>query len=1451
MRKKCKFPLLLGCACAAIACGVGSSLVTADAENAMRATSDLFISEKVTTQTAYMPQESNYEGTGVLLQTEKRNVEIMMKDVFCGEFSLLCEPILFKGLSTLKAMTITFTDVATEQAFDLNVTFGDTAQFSVSRNEWEAGIVYVNNTTFSQTSIANQSGVYTEYSSFLLPISFQPETMCATVGTGSNKLLVWDLCAPENDGRYVGETLAPFSTYTVSYTLTDFLGASSGLVVYSLNGYALNEVILTETGAGAPVIGTTINEKGLLGQTYRLPKAYASDVKDGLIADVGLELFAPDGSAVSVKDDAFIPKQAGRYTASYTAVNSFGKMTKTEREIEVLPTMPPCTYEFTETNEIVERAWVGESLHVPHVTARGGLSIRGEETVKVTVQRNGVAQVWATKRNSGFSYPLQYAGNYTIIYHLPDEELTYDVEVLNRTENVYFDYAFSSAYSTGDYVDLSTGKLRVDNQITPFDVVVTYPNGNKYKNQQFVLSEIGRYAVTVISRQDKTKQATYTFDVISRIQDLFAENQNVEVSYGKSIVTQRAGIRLQGKTDGAVIKYKNTIDLDRYVNQTADCGFSLFGETKLAVAESATPLIELTVDPHAYGLKSTKKIYVELTDVYDKNNKITICLDSCGSNAWTYVRAQATGQGLIGLDVAYNDTFTLRTDNWGTGASHTFSGKTAGSYSAKDSRVALYYDAQEKQLLLGRSGHSDDHRCRLIADFDNPQLCSGNVWNGFSSNEVELSVRFSQMDSATNCTVYAVDGIDCSQEYTEYGTPQILVESEELNALQGNALSLPSVRAIDSNGALIRDVTCSVVYVADNGKEYDVGVQDGKFVAAYAGKYILRYYATDVFGNTACKEINAYVHETYAALGVDLLVSDEDKTAKTGDTVYVYEPTATDTYNALGNVSYQVEVTYGGVRVELTDDAFVPLQAGSYKVSYTFTDEAGRVASTYYEIQVELVEELVVLSTTPVYLGMVEGNTYALSDVYVIDYTASEPKRTKADVYVNGEKYTQPTYTPTVSAVEAADIEEIVKYVTIEYKHEGENIEGLSYTVPVRNLYKKVKHQVGMMFVETEAFQIDRYFLVGSDSSLKLGTVLEMTTVAKQDAKIRFIQALPSSNLQLSFDVMRSNADEENAKNVKAFHIELTDALDISKTVKLSFVKETGGTAFYVNGTKTEGSFTGSLDGKSQSAFNIQFNNALRNVADVTLDAAISTIESYADGRKFSGFSDKVYVAFEIEQEETSQPAAFRLLNIHGQNFSNAVIDDTIAPQISVNASFKSQYVLGEEVETPIAEATDVLSNISELTVTVTSNGKVLRDKNGVLLEKVSATQSYVFIMENIGEYRLTYEAKDARGGVASPRVYKIRVATEQKPVMTIDGNVPTSGKVGEEILLPKMQVDFAEENEENLAYAIYIDPENRYQYLYENKFTPTIAGTYYIRYFALDADGNYVMQEYVLKVIK
>lgn len=1452
MRKK-KLSILLGL-CASFVVAGGSFLATTDAQAAtlVRATSDLFLSSDVKSQSVYTPTETEYDAAGLYLRATEKNSVVTMKDELAGEFSLLCEPIISAGLSTVKSMSITFADVATKQSFDLQMEFGHTTQLSVEINGKQAGIVYVNGNQLGQTGIANTSGTYTDYASPLLPLGFNPETMQVCVGNGVDERVVWDLSKPKNDGYYIGETLDSFSTYTVTYTISNFVGEESGLVVYELNGYALDNLLFSEDNSAAPVIYTKAERLGLIGEKYKLPQALAYDVNDGLLSEVKAQVYAPDNTVVTLKNDYFTPRTEGTYFVRYTAENSFGKETVKELAIEVLAETPAYVFEFTEEAEIPETAWVGESLYVPHMTVRGGLTVNNVDTVKATVKCNNVALISATKRNSGFSYFLPQKGEYKIVYHLPSGDETYTVQVRERSENVYFDYAFASSYSVGEYIDVSTGKLYIEDVEQAFNVIVAYPDGNKYSNKKFVCDTAGKYELTVVSAADATKKTTRTFIVASRAQDIFVETENVSVGFGKSKVTQRDGVVLTTKESGASVWCKQTIDLTTYVNQSTEAsnGLTVFGETKVALAENAKPLLDFSVEPYAYGVAATKQLYITLTDINDSNNKIRILLDRNNSTLYTYIRAAATGQEFVGVNDV-NGEYVLQKNNYGRGVFNSFVGKTnTVSHHLSNNRVALYYDYTEKQLLVGGLSST---KCSIVADFDNPLMCGGETWAGFSTGEVQLSIEFLNIIGPDlSCTVYAVDGKACTQEYTKYGKPEINVKTSFIEGLKGNYVTLPEVEALDTLGAPVRTLITKVVYLAENGKEYDINVRDGKFVTDYVGEYAIRFNAIDVFGNEAVKEVRVNVYDTFEALYAEVQAPEEYKTAKTGDNVMLLDAEEVDVYNALGEVKASVAVTFDGKEVDLDEGVFVPKKAGTYTVTYTFTDGVGRTATTSYEVEVELVEELVVLSGVPVYVGMVEGYTYTLQDVYVIDYAAESPTETKADVYINGEKYTQSTYQPQKSEVEQADVEEIVKYVTIEYKYDGRPIDGLSYTLPVRNLYKKVKQTVGMMEVETEVFQINRYFLAGTGVRLALGTTaLDITTLADEDAKAQFIQPIAADNFSISFDVpTRDKNYTVQDNNVKAFHINLVDSADVSKSVRISFVKETAGTVLYVNGEKMNANFMGSLDGTSQNVFNISLNAVSYELKDVVSGATLANFKTYTDGRRFSGFSKMLYVSCEVERESAEKGATMKLLSLNGQNFSSAVYKDEVAPTIAVKTDFESLYVVGDEVQSPTATATDVLNDISELTVTVTCNGSVIKDKNGLDLNKVSAKVVYDIPLSNVGEYKFNYEATDAQGSTVNV-VYTIRVAVNDKPVLTLSGNVPTSGKVGQEITLPTFTVQYTVESENNMAYAMYIDSSNRYQYLDGNTFTPTAAGRYIVRYYALDLFGNYTLQEYEINVTK
>ncbi|MBQ7369141.1 MAG: hypothetical protein IJW60_05495 [Clostridia bacterium] len=1462
MRKISKLTIAALCSLGFALGGVATQNVSAaDAERKF-AVSELFLSENAKIQSGYAPEESNIAQTAVFFGIDARNTQVALTNVQAGEFSLLCEPILSSATSTLRAMSLTFTDIETEEYFDVYVSFGETANVRVIMDDVQAGISYQKNAAVSMTGIANSAGIYTQYDSMLLPITFAPDTMQVRVGEGANEKLVWDLSQKVNDNREVGETRKGFEKYSVHFTMHDFVGDSSGLAVYSLNGYSLGKIVVENEDAGEPRLTANITQKGIKGKTYRLPDVQAYDLVDGAIEEVQTRVFAPDGSSVVTDGKSFQPKTAGTYTVKYTAQNSFGNVGEKTYAIEIVETMPAYTYEFTETEHFPAVASAGENVYIPEMKIFGGLTIGYETVATVTIKRNNVSQVAAMNRESGFTYTFPKSGDYEIIYKLPQEELVFEVRVAEGETAVALNVELSKSYVRNTFIDLSPAKLSVDGVLTDFDLVVTDPAGNRFTNKQFICSEVGLYKLTAQSKTDAARKITYTFTVANKVQDLFGGNEDIISEYGKGMTTQANGVLAYTKAVGSVIKYQQTIDLTKYVNQVApatgtevnskyavNAFAQKYGDNKVGISETATPLIDFSVQPYAYDKMAMTGVNIVLTDVNEPSNKMTVkVINLMNSKTQAYIRAAAGTQASAGLHPgANNKDNTFYVENWGYIISHTFTGSfgTGTGFDMAKNRIQLFYDYEEKRLLVGEAGKNG--MC-LIVDFDDPRLCGGEIWDGFSTGEVELSIELSGMTyDKAGIAIYSVDGTDLSRETISYKTPNILVNAEYFEGLQGKTFPIPAVSAYDSGGATIANVKTQVVYAAENGKEYDINVKDGAFKTARAGKYYIRYFAMDKYGNEGMREIPVTVHETYADFTVSADIPDNYKSGKTGSQIALFPAENMTTANALAGETVAVEVKRGDENVAATENAFTPQKEGTYTVKYTFSDGVGRTATVTYQVEVAVETELVIYGALPTYRGFIEGNTYELYDVYVIDYAGGFSEPVKADVYIGGEKCEEGEYTPTVSAIEGENATEEIRYVTIEYKYGDKVI--ASYELPIRNVYKEKTVYIGATAFSSKSFEVGRYFYATGGVDITVADAVSMT--ATSDVAIAdFLQPLASNGLNFVFDITGKNETYTPIdSNVESVWVYITDAQDKDKEILLTFITENGETKLYVNGAAATDAPSGALNGTSPDKFDITYNNVAHSLINTKDGKALTTVKTYANGEKFTGFGSQVYLRFIIERTDSTKSATVNVFGINGQNFSNVFEDDQVAPVIKVSGALEMSYPSGSTMTVPTATAYDVLSNVKEITVTVKLNGVPVQDVNGKTLENVPANVAYEVVLSSVGQYVIAYNAKDSRGATSVSTDFVVRSVVSQKPVITVSAELPTTVKVGTEVRLPTFTVTYLEGNEANLDYGVYITPSNQYQYLTESKFTPDKVGTYKIRYFALDAYGNYEIWEQTLEV--
>ena len=1451
------------------------------------AVSELFMPSDMKLTAATVAEGGESEEPGLLITSSSTDSYIQLKPSIMGEIAFTAEPIIKENSPTVKTMKITITDEDSGEYFNVIVNYGSVTSVSVEIDGEQAGLVYVSSKLKQLTNLANLSGTYTQYSSLMAPISFNSENMGVYVGEGSNAVLVWDMSKSQIDGRTVSKAYSGFESYTVKIAYTSFVGESASMLFYSLNGRALDKIVLDQ--AFAPQFISKFTTKGLVNSKYVIPTATVFDLYDGKLSSASVAVTykgtdkVPAAEAVTVSNGTFTPTKAGNYAVTYSATNSHQVTGSKDYTVEVLESMPEYTTKME--SDFPETAEVNDVVRIPQMTLYGGLLLSGEEIATVSVKRNGISQSNYQNVKSGFDFVCEKQGNYEFIYSAGDQTETYKLRVTASDQTVEFGYKFDTAYDIDTYIDLTEYKLLVNGQEVEYTVTITYPDDKVYSDRRFILSQTGAYKITIASI-DGSKALTFNFSVFEQAKDLFSCNADgATVSYGTSSFTGRTGVYVNTKQSSTEIIYNQPIDISRYVNQTKEAVRNnekqiVCGEDKVYIADDAIPLLEMSIEPNKYNSQVMRTFSVIITDAEDPTNSITVFVDSMNSNTWSYVRAKAGTQGYAGWLQNVQSGSKLYTEDHGFLLACSVAGQVNSSFTAEQSRLALYYDNEQKQILTYYGydqNKSGQYNC-IIADFDNQELSNGLSWGGFTSDKVYLKIVLGTIKSGNGgCHIYAVDGVSLTAEDLTYGAPRINVDMPELNGeeinligLKNQTFTIPTATAVDQKSDSVAVKTA--VYFNNGQNKFNVSVTDGRFVPVRAGVYTIEYTAIDKFKNVATKTVEVSVSETYADMLVSAKeqVADAYKTGKTGSIVTLMSNDNLKVENSIGLYTISASVTLGTEAVKVTDGAFVPQKQGTYKVTYAVTDSVGRVNDQFeYEVVVELEQDPVIVSAIPEYVGFIRGNTYDIYDVFVVDYTQADLSEKKAEIYIKeGQSdfalYTAKTYQPAKIAEEAKDIEEVLEYVTIEYRYNGQAIEGLTYQIPVRNPYKtytdgywakpdKDHPNFWWKEIDVTRFELGRYFLTDQNYDISFGTSIRFTANEQAEAvsTIRFIESLEPSQLLLGFKAL----GEAGQTNVKSLTVTLTDAADSSKTVQIKIVYENEQTKLYIGDTLTSGGFYGTLDNSTSDAFSFIFKNDEAALYDVKNERNTGLIEKFADGSAFSGFGDKVYVSYQVEKQDPTKSAGVEITNIGGQGFYSGLSDDETSPKLTINGKLGGNYEYQSTITIPSASATDVLSDVdqSSLTVSVkrvTADGEVVvSDINGTPLDKVSSAIEYTVKLDQTGAYKVYYAVKDVRSGAPVEETMSFTVVIKANPVITLNGSMPTTVKVNSTVKIPNYSVKFAQESEENTHYVIYVAPSDRHQYVSENTFVATEIGTYTVRIFALDVSGCYTLNEYQIKV--
>ncbi len=159
-------------------------------------------------------------------------------------------------------------------------------------------------------------------------------------------------------------------------------------------------------------------------------------------------------------------------------------------------------------------------------------------------------------------------------------------------------------------------------------------------------------------------------------------------------------------------------------------------------------------------------------------------------------------------------------------------------------------------------------------------------------------------------------------------------------AYVNDKITLPTATALSGSSSIDYKVSVTL-----DGTQIEV--ENGAFKLTEMGEYVVVYYATDEYGQTASLKriINCVEDTEKPVISVDFTVT----TLEVGQELVL--PTATVTDNADENLTAKIEVFKDGELV--AEASFVPTSSGIYAIKYTATDSAGNENFVTFEVLVK------------------------------------------------------------------------------------------------------------------------------------------------------------------------------------------------------------------------------------------------------------------------------------------------------------------------------------------------------------------------------------------------------------------------------------------------------------------------------------------------------------------
>ena len=766
-------------------------------------------------------------------------------------------------------------------------------------------------------------------------------------------------------------------------------------------------------------------------------------------------------------------------------------------------------------------------------------------------------------------------------------------------------------------------------------------------------------------------------------------------------------------------------------------------------------------------------VTVKLVDYYNADNFVEFYMwcDSSG-NSGTYLGAGASNQSMVGMETITSDQSTSSKaiyfeEQW-------YKRHPVQRYNAKQQYGASAKCGKSNELMFYQGGlnfqfdpienraytslnyyyESDDARktleSRFLNDLDSPEIYtnySENVFGGFTTGEVYLELQCQMYTSEANSSLeiqieslFGLTGDALKQStYNDETAPTISVDAmngiEKFNVVKGKEINIPEASVYDVNyyGA----AKASVYFNYQSSERILVYAKDGKFTAKENGDYTIVYSARDSFGN--------YAEKTITVFAIDGILFDYAKTELT-DLVAGREvalPTVA-VRGINGDVHTDVRIyDPKGNTVAVTDGTFIPTVVGTYSVEYTFYDN---FAEEVWSYEIDCKDEGIVQVFDAVSLptAFVKGATYVIEDYNVYTFSANGVVANKTAVYYaknSGE------FTPLSENMQKAFVVDDGDSFTFDYRYENRSI--VQKEVPVVDVNLSGKKDLA------------KYFLGNYVSATASNKNVTYAFDGTQSGELSFINTLPFETFLLEYSIPAGYGKFTSLKIV------LSDYLNANESVTVEYREKDGGVEICV-GEESALIKEAKLDGTGFEIWYEKKSNCF------TTDGGL-----HIPSPSLSGY----FCTMKVVLDGVYGECAIAVEQINNQAFTTRAKE--AVPEFSVeypNGLFEQNAYYTIEVPKISSVLYPVYVDASVVSVTVTNPVKqVINDTNGVTLQNVDGSSSYVISLTDVGLYKVSYTVKVA--GTTLPIPYTIKVVDTAEPVVKfekgIDENTLIKVKIG------------------------------------------------------------------------